>query len=233
MQLQLYMASIMKLHILEQHDFYVAQTNKRVLAQFQHLEGEADGHAKEEYNRLMKQPGDESTDFADLAHIAHDRAIGFYCLLIDLKQQMVLAALAGLYHQWEKELREFIERELRHDMKKDAAKKHAWIGEINKIFDLLTKFGWTVRTRPFFPLIDACRLVVNVYKHGNGRSLEELNQRYHQYLRDPLGPDLPAFIPDYLDHALLTVTEEHFTEIADALRAFWVEFPERLYLTIT
>ena len=29
MQLQLYMASFMKPYILEQHDFYVAQTNKR------------------------------------------------------------------------------------------------------------------------------------------------------------------------------------------------------------
>jgi hypothetical protein len=58
MQLQLYMASIMKPYILEQHDFYVAQTNKRVLAQFQDLEGEADRHAEDEYKRLLARPGD-------------------------------------------------------------------------------------------------------------------------------------------------------------------------------
>ncbi len=42
MQLQLYMASAMKPHILEQHDFYVAQTNQHVLAQFRDLGCEAD-----------------------------------------------------------------------------------------------------------------------------------------------------------------------------------------------
>jgi hypothetical protein len=148
-----------------------------------------------------------------------------------LKQQVILGALAGLYHQWEKELRDFIERELMHDVHKDEAMKLAWRGPITDVFDLLTEFGWEVRTRPFFPLIDACRLIVNVQKHGKGRSLEELNRDYPRYLRDPLGRGLPTIIPDYLDHTLLTVSEEHFAEIAQALRTFWEEFPERLYLT--
>jgi hypothetical protein len=229
MQLQLYMASIMKPYILEQHDFYVAQTNMRVLAQFQDLEGEADRHAEDEYKRLLARPGPENTD---LAETAHDRAIGFYGLLADLKQQVILGALAGLYHQWEKELREFIERELMHYVQKEEVMKIAWKDPITDIFDLLIQFGWAIRTLPFFSLIDACRLIVNVYKHGKGRSLEELNRDYPQYLRDPFGSDVPVFIKDYLDHTLLTVSEEHFTEVADALRAFWVEFPERLYLTV-
>ena len=113
--------------------------------------------------------------------------------------------------------------------------KVAWKDPITNVFDLLTEFGWTVRSEPFFALIDACCLIVNVYKHGKGRSLEELNRdylRYLRYLRDPFGPGVPVFIKDYLDHKLLTVSEGHFMEIADALRAFWVTFPERLYLTV-
>jgi hypothetical protein len=232
MQLQLYMASIMKPHLLERHDFYVAQTQKRVLDHFRDLEGEADRYCEAEYKRLLSGPGDEYTDVASLAETAHDNAIGFYGLLADLQQQVILGALAGLYHQWEKELRAFIERELMHDVQKAEVMKVAWHALITDLFDLLTHFGWAVRSESFFPLIDACRLIVNVYKHGKGRSLDELNRDYPHYLRDPFGPDAPTIIPDYLDHTLLTVTEEHFTEIAAALRAFWVAFPVRLYLSL-
>ncbi len=97
-----------------------------------------------------------------------------------------------------------------HDVHTDKVVKLAWRDPITDVFDLLTEFGWEVRTRPFFPLIDACRLIVNVQKHGKGRSLEELNHDYPRYLRDPLGRGLPTIIPDYLDHTLLTVSEERF-----------------------
>ena len=69
MQLQLYMASVMKPYILEQHDFYVAQTNKRVLAQFRDLDGEAYRYAADEYRRLLARPSDEDTDIASLAEL--------------------------------------------------------------------------------------------------------------------------------------------------------------------
>jgi hypothetical protein len=153
-----------------------------------------------------------------LSREAHDNAIGYYALLAELRQQVILGALAGLYHRWEKELRDFIERESRYDVQKAKLMKVAWHGPITDIFDLLTQFGWDVRSQPFFPRIDACRPIVNVFKHGKGRSLEDLNRPYPRYLRDPLGPDTST-IPDYLDHTLLTVFEGHFTEIADALRA--------------
>lgn len=232
MQLQLYMASVMKPHLLKQHDFYVAQTDKRVLAQFRDMEGDADRFAEAEYQRFLAQPGDENTDTASLAEAAHDNAANFYGLLSDLRQQVILGALAGLYHQWEKELRDFIERELMYDVQKAEAIRIAWHGSITDIFDLLTQFGWDILGEPFFSLIDACRLIVNVHKHGKGRSLEELNRLYPNYLRESFGPGIRPLIPDYLDHTLLAVSEDHYTEIAAALRMFWVAFPERLYLVL-
>jgi hypothetical protein len=67
-------------------------------------------------------------------------------LLADLRQQVILGALAGLYHRREKELRDFIERESRHDVQKAKLMKVAWHGPITDIFDLLTQFGWDVRS---------------------------------------------------------------------------------------
>ena len=231
MKLQLYMTTIRRPRLLEQHDFYVAQTNHRVLAQFRDLEADTDRYAEAEYKRLLTQPGDESTDIAVLTETAHDNAVGYYGLLADLQQQVILGALAGLYHTWEKELRDFIECELMREVERAQVIEVAWQGPITDIFDLLIQFGWTVRVQPFFPLIEACSVIVNVYKHGKGPSLKRLKRDYPRYLRESLGRGVPSFIPDYLDYTLLTVTEEHFIEIADALRAFWVAFPERLYLT--
>jgi hypothetical protein len=37
--------------------------------------------------------------------------------------------------------------------------------------DLLESIGWTIREKAYYPHLDACHLVVNVYKHGRGASL--------------------------------------------------------------
>jgi hypothetical protein len=227
--LQLYMASVMKPHILEKHDFYVTQIKERVLAQLKDLEGDADRYAKIQYQRLIEIPGDDNTDMADLAEMAHERAVSHYELLSDLKEQVILGALAGLYHQWEKELRDFIERELMDGVEAEQASKRAWCGSIMDIFRLLTDFGWDVHGEPFFPKINACRLIVNVHKHGNGPSLDDLRSKYPDYLRDPFGKPLSDPFSDYVNYDWLTISEQNFNEIACALRAFWVEFPERLY----
>jgi len=81
------------------------------------------------------------------------------------------------------------------------------------------------------PKIDVCRLVVNVFKHGKGNSLDALAQRYPQYL----GDNLPQyeFMKSHLDHEALTIAQNDLDDFAGAIRAFWSEFPERLYLQIS
>jgi hypothetical protein len=219
------MASIMKPHIVEKHDFYVTQIKERVIAQFKDLEGDTDRYAEMEYRRLIGIAGDDNMDMADLAEMAHELAASHYELLSDLKEQVMLGALAGLYHQWEKELRDFIERELTTDSLAEQATKRAWSVSIMDIFRLLTDFDWDVLSEPFFPKIDACRLVVNVYKHGKGPSLNELRSKYPDYLH----PRLSKPPSDYVDYQWLAISEQNFDEIARALRSFWIEFPERLY----
>ena len=71
---------------------------------------------------------------------------------------------------------------------------------------------------------------MNVYKHGKGRSLDELAETYPEYLKEgeydiiPLARELTT--PDHED---LAVTDEEFEKIAGAMREFWVDFPERLF----
>lgn len=225
---QLDMTRDMKRWIIEAHDFYVVQIRQRVVAQFQDMEGEADRYAQAEYERLGSSPGWGDGDMASIAEDAHDNAVKYYSLLADLRQSVIIGALAGLFYQWEKQLRDFIQMELTHETPRDDAVKIAWSRDIANVLDFLLDLGWNVRSESFFPLIDACRLVVNVYKHGQGSSLTELYSRYPEYVSDPLSLLSPQRRATDVHYEWLSLTEDQFTELADGLRTFWQRFPERL-----
>ena len=81
-----------------------------------------------------------------------------------------------------------------------------------------------------FPALDACRLVVNVHKHGEGRSLDELRQRFPEYLDDPFRGAGGGFSDvKYRDHTHLKVSEIQLQAFADAIEAFWEAVPENFY----
>jgi hypothetical protein len=228
MEPQLYMGQPLRQRIMRRHDFYVAEIKRRVIAQFRDIEGEAKHYFETEYERLGELPGDEHSDMEWIADAATDRAHAFYALLSDLKEQMILGALAGLYHQWDKDLREFIESELRHNYQQDFVAKIAWDSAVGNVFKILAEFGWDCTTTDFFTRIDACRLIVNVYKHGQGQSLSDLATRHPKYLDVPM--KRPWSKNQHLSHHWLSISDTVFDELADGLRAFWVAFPERLFL---
>lgn len=218
--------------IIGRHEFYVQQVKQRVLSQFQDIEGEANRHAESEYQRLGSMPGSEHSDMSQIAEVAGDRAQERYGLLADLKKQQLLGALAGMYHQWDKDLRDFLEREFQTYYQSSDVEKVVWKSNVSNLLGLLCDQGWDCRGAGFFPLIDACRLVVNVYKHGKGASLKDLDARYPEYLNRPLSGLLAeeTLFAHMTDHEWLEVSEEQFDVFADAFRSFWKEFPERLSL---
>jgi hypothetical protein len=220
---QLYMYGGVRKHIIERHNFYFEQVKKRLFSAFHDIDKEADRHADEIYNRMGKYAS-EYSDPADYAEAAHEAGVDHLLMFAELYNQVILGALAGMYHQWDKELREFIVRELRYSCE-DETLKSIWKSNIGEVFDLLKDFGWDCRNAPFFPGLDASRLIVNVYKHGNGNALEDLAKKYPEYL---LGCESQQNSPySRLDHDLLTITEDQFGQLADNVRLFWEDFPER------
>ena len=141
--------------------------------------------------------------------------------------------MAGLYHQWDKDLREFLEHELRHDLKADYVIKKTWLPNIGEIFDTLKEFGWDCTAEPFYQKIDACRLIVNAYKHGKGKALNDLAASFPEYLPNPI-PETSALFTgnEFLDPEWLDVSEAQFNELAASLRQFWEKFPERSFLDV-
>ena len=147
-------------------------------------------------------------------------------MLAELHKQVILGALAGMYHQWDKDLREFLVRELRHTCT-DEIENSIWKPNIGEVFDLLKHFGWDCQAAAFFPALDATRLIVNAYKHGNGKALDDLSKKYPEYLDEYYREPDNSF--RRLDHEMLTITEERFGQLADSVRLFWEAFPERSF----
>ncbi|SOO02987.1 conserved hypothetical protein [Xanthomonas citri pv. fuscans] len=77
---------------------------------------------------------------------------------------------------------------------------------------------------PRYQDLEALRLVVNVFKHGEGQSFEDLKQRF------------PRFIPElgsgeswgYVDYTHLRVTDEHLNAFSEAIVSFWEAIPLQL-----
>lgn len=228
---QIYMWSGEREMLLARHDFYMEQVKVRVLGNFGNIEMEANKVAEEVYDRIKSECSDGYEDMAAATETALEHGEGFYMLLSDMKIQTTLGALASLYHQWEKDFRGFMERELSEAYGPGKKTSFVWQSSTNQLFDFLEKLGWYLRRAEWFPLLNTCSSIVNVYKHGKGRSLDELSRDYPQYLKRPFEVTVEEALPINPDHEDLLLEEEEFNQIAGALRQFWVDFPERLFLT--
>jgi hypothetical protein len=219
---QIYMWSETRQRILQRHDFYVAQTKARVLANFAYVERDADDFVRLECDRLSEEPDSEW---------ANERRQEFWSLFHDLRQQIFLGALAGCFHQWEKDLRDFLERELLHDFEPDAVRGEVWSPSFLAAYDICNQYEWNWSEGDFFALLEAGHPIVNVHKHGKGRSLDKLAKAHPEYLPRPSGS--ASRFNNAPHHNQLEITDAQFDEIAFAIRSFWQAFPERLFLKAT
>jgi hypothetical protein len=213
--------------LIRGHQFYIEQAQRRLLSQFDDIEKEADeaGELWLQQNGHRFDP--DRHDPADFFESAHDAGIDFYQLLDEMRDRTRLSVLAGMYHEWDKQLRAWLVGEVKHWHRGDAVPFEIWKVDFVKLAELLDGLGWGFRAAPFFEKLDACRLVVNVYKHGDGKSFQDLRESYPEYLQRPLsrlGDGL--FGTDFLDYKNLVVSDAQLQEFSDAILEFWRSIPE-------
>lgn len=216
--------------LIERHLFYVEQARKRLLSQFENMESDADRAAEEwlEQNGPYFDP--DRHDRGDFYETAGDIGIEFYGLLNDMREQTRLSVVAGMFHEWDKQLRDWLVREINHWHGGDGAAKKIWSADFGQIADFLESLGWKIRGEVYFRTLDACRLVVNVYKHGEGKSFSDLKQNYPAYLDDPFKGAGGAFSgATYRDYTHLKVSDEQFQAFSDAVVAFWRDVPNNVF----
>lgn len=215
--------------LIKGHLFYVEQARKRLLSQFNDIEADANLAAEEWLEQIGQHFDPDRHNHEDFYDAANDVGIEFYGLLSDMREQTRLSVVAGMFHEWDKQLRDWLAREIQHWHRGDNATSKVWSADFGQIADLLECFGWDVRSAGYFRTLDACRLVVNVYKHGEGKSLDELRNGYPEYFADPfIGTGGAWSGQKYLDHAHLKVSEDQFQSFSDAVLAFWRDVPENV-----
>ena len=223
-----YLWSQQRIQFIKTHLFVYDEAKRRILSQFNNIEDEAteienkylsEGSSHYYYNEI-----DPSSIYED----AFEKGYEYYDLLSNMKIQVQLNTLSLIFHHWNTTLRDWLAKELSHSFKDDFVEKIAYSQNIKTVYDFFNELDWSVELQPFFKKLDAMRLIVNIYKHGNGKSLEDLRKNYPQYLnKEKTNSD---FFPSLLQHSDLKVTEEHIDEFSDSIISFWQNIPEYLYL---
>lgn len=214
--------------MIERHKFYVAQAGTRLLAQFQNIEAEADKAAAEWLERTNCNFDPERDDPASYLEAAHEESIEFYTLLAEMHNNTRLSVVAGMFHEWEKQLRNWMVGEITHWWNGTEVRNAVWRSDFPQLIECFTSWwGWDITEKSYYSTLDACRLVVNVYKHGSGESENQLKEQFPQYLANPFGfsTNLNS-VMDITNYTNLTVTDLQIQEFSDAIIAFWLDVPK-------
>ena len=219
-------------NLIAEHRFYVEQARKRLLSQFENMEAEADKAAEEHLEKMSIHFNPDKHDPSDFYEAAHEKGIEFYQLLSDMNETTRLSVIAGIFHQWDKKLRDWIVREMRHWHQGEHAIQSIWKADVTAILDFLVAFGFNVKALSCYERLDAMRLVVNVFKHGNGRSLDELKESFSEFIADPFGDEGDhQFFLHYLEHADMKVSDVQLDQFSEAILDFWKAVPKEIYLS--
>lgn len=219
-----------RIMLIERHEFYVDQARKRLLSQFSNMEGEAEQAAAEWLSRADSRFDPDKDDSASFYETAHDESIAFYQLLKDMRDSVRLSVVAGMYHEWDKQLRDWMVREILHWHHGEEVRARIWSQDFGGLVDLFACLRWDIRSQPYFATLDACRLVVNVYKHGDGNSFRDLKQYHPEYLDNPikgLGDDGQGM--EFTDYTNLKVSNDQINGFSDAIVAFWKDIPDNIH----
>lgn len=217
-----------KEEILENHFFYVSEAISRVLNQFSDVEikREADGLSDDCFKEASKKFDPDRDDPADVYEKSYHVGLGHWIALTEMRKSVILAVVAGMYHSFDKALRDKVVVELSSCLHRDAVSAVVWGLTFHQLIELLDILGLDVFGKSFLEKLDLCRLVVNVFKHGEGRAHDELSLKAPQYYSRFKMEGIPDYPPRYYE---LNVDEVMFKDFAQAITDFWRSIPERCF----
>lgn len=99
-------------YFLEPHEFYVSEARRRLLSQFGDLQLEAERREQQYLEATAKNFYPNNDDpLADYEQAYHE-GINYVWSLLEMQNTVLLALTAGMYHQFDKKLREHTIKEL-------------------------------------------------------------------------------------------------------------------------
>ncbi|WP_226991684.1 hypothetical protein [Citrobacter amalonaticus] len=223
-----FFAAVDRPWFLNPHQFYSEQAQKRLLSQFSDVEMSSEATMKGQL--FLESAGDwfnpDYHDESDVYENIEQIEACHWVSLRDMKVTVTLSLTAGMYHQFDKALRELLIREARswRWLDRSVMPDLIWNLSFPRLMDLLEWLGIEARNMSCFPLISACHQVVNVYKHGDGDAHQKLvisHPEYYSVWQFEGHPQERA-----ARHEELEVSEKQFGEFAEAITEFWESLPE-------
>jgi hypothetical protein len=204
---------------------YVENFATRLLPLFDHIEEEASAETERARDSAMSSPAaDEIFDSEKFAEAVREYGLKVYENLQFTRQQLLGLASAGLYHLWERLLKQFLLKELRgwtfdgRDVREIVVQ-----ADFRWLETFLSKFGFHLTEQCYYPDLNQLRLVANVVKHGDGKSCDDLQK------------SAPWLFEGHIYHFdifskadSLELKPADFTRYARAVSTFWNTLPESL-----
>lgn len=217
-----YLDSQRRDYILDRYTFYLSQARERIFPLYGDIEGQSQRYSDEWFKEAGQHFNPDTDDVGMHAEMAWDKGLHYGLMLEDVRNDVYLAILAGLYHRWDKDLREWVVRELEQWLDRERIEKKIWDISRHTLCQLLDAMGIPVTTQPFYPLIDAYGTLVNVYKHGKGNAFNALRCSHPEYFHRDVQSD--AYWK-FTAHDDLAVSDEQFDALTSTLFAFWKCIP--------
>jgi hypothetical protein len=212
--------------LIQGHLFYVEQSKKRLLSQFDNLEAEADKYAADWLNERDHLFDPHKHDPGDFQERAYDESLGFYQMLSDMRNRTILSIIAAIFHEWDKQLRDWLVKEVMHWHSGEAVKQAIWKVNFDDIIDFVDMALVKTKNTNHYLLLDKYRLLVNAYKHGEGDSFRELLSKHKEFF-NPVFEN--QFEYGFFNYESIVVKDEHLDECSGAIVEFWKSIPQYVH----
>ncbi len=204
-----------------------------VLPPFADLDKRADQVANDYYNRIGSQPAGEwgaDVDMADVAEAAHDHSLGWYQMMISVRQAMLNLLASGLSHLAEQQLADSC-RDASFDVKPPRDTNREVVVKWYR-----DHFQLDLKSLPSWEVFDELRLVANAVKHGEGSATSQLRAFRPELFRNPDFAEIDkelaeAGIPPTMGRVLAPLSGEDLF-VSEKLLKMYVEGVESFFSEI-
>lgn len=212
--------------IIDDHSFYVEQAHKRLLVHLTDLGNETVRFEKEWLQNNSHLLNPEIYDQSDTYELLRDESIRFQWLLDDMQNNTYLSVIAAIFYEWEKQFKNWIVKEMRAWNHGEALEKAVWKANFKELIELFSKFDWWIESKNYYGALNRSRMIVNVYKHGDGGSLEEIKKSFPELLGAKTSDDTTTL--EYANYTSLRVDGRHLEECSNAIIEFWNDVPKSI-----
>lgn len=128
-------------YFLEPHEFYISEARRRILSQFEDLDKEAEKREEQFLESSAEHFNPDYDDPMAAYEQAYQEGVSYVWSLMEMQNSVLLAVTAGMYHMFDKRLREHAVKELNHWCERDTIPPMIWGFTFNQLIKFLEWIG--------------------------------------------------------------------------------------------